>query len=192
MSSTAKDLASHFAFGENWASYAQGIDEERIAEAERGLTHLVGETMLTGRSFLDIGCGSGIHALAAFRLGARQVTAIDIDPVSAATTEALLRKYAPSQNYRVHHVSVFDLPPDKFDIVYSWGVLHHTGAMEEAIERTAQCVAPNGLFVFALYRQTLLCPLWTLEKRWYSKAGPRAQGLAQSLFVAARRLGFRV
>ena len=78
-----REAGSHFAFGQNWASYADLIDEERVAEAERGLVRLLGPDGVKGRTFLDIGCGSGLQAAAAIRLGAARVLALDIDPVSA-------------------------------------------------------------------------------------------------------------
>ena len=116
---------AHFAFGKNWAAYAEKVTEAEISEAERGLRRLLGETQLSGKRFLDIGCGSGIHALAALRLGAREVIAVDLDPDSVATARAMLEQHAPQGAvFRVEEASVFDLRPDRmgaFDIVYSWG-----------------------------------------------------------------------
>ena len=97
------ELSSHFSFGENWASYAELIDEPAIVEAERGLVRLVGADGIRGRTFLDLGCGSGLHALAALRLGATRVDAIDIDPVAAKTAQAVL-------HIQVHVVPVAQLP----------------------------------------------------------------------------------
>jgi 2-polyprenyl-3-methyl-5-hydroxy-6-metoxy-1,4-benzoquinol methylase len=188
-----KDHSSHFAFGDNWASYARIVDEKRICEAESGLLRLVGRDCLRQRSFLDIGCGSGLHALVAARLGASQIFAIDIDPTSVETTRRLLDLHIPAADRRVECRSVFDLTPNGlglFDVVYSWGALHHTGAMHEAIERAARMVAPGGLFVFALYRRTRLCRVWRREKQWYANASPRAQKIAQSVYLGLLRLQF--
>jgi SAM-dependent methyltransferase len=117
---------THFAFGKNWAAYAEKVTEAEISEAERGLMRLLGETQLSGKRFLDIGCGSGIHALAALRLGAREVIAVDLDPDSVATTRAMLEQHAlEGAVFRVEEASIFDLRPERmgaFDIVYSWGV----------------------------------------------------------------------
>ena len=185
------DQSSHFAFGDNWASYARIVDAERIHNAEAGLLRLVGSEGLRNRRFLDIGCGSGLHALAAARLGASQIVAVDIDPVSVETTRRLLDLHVPAADRRVECRTVFELRPDSlglFDVVYSWGALHHTGAMHDAIERAARMVAPGGLFVFALYRRTRLCPLWRREKKWYASASPRTQKIAQSVYLGLMQL----
>jgi 2-polyprenyl-6-hydroxyphenyl methylase/3-demethylubiquinone-9 3-methyltransferase len=195
MGSAAADeaRARQFAFGDNWASYASLVDEERLAEAERGLVRLLGPDRLRGQSLLDIGCGSGLHAAAAARLQPARVVAVDLDPRSVETTEAMLGRHAPQLVADVHLASVFDLDPaliGHFDVVYSWGVLHHTGAMLAALKRAAELVAPGGLFAFALYRRTRLCGLWRHEKRWYAAASPRAQAAARWVYVTALRTAF--
>ncbi len=180
------DVRTHFAFGRNWASYANLIGEAEITEAVKSLRRLSGAD-LTGRSFLDIGCGSGLHSLAAIRLGASRVVALDIDDDSVATTTAVLGRFAAGAAYSVERRSVFDVTPEAlgdFDVVYSWGVLHHTGDMKSALERAAAMVAGDGMLLLALYRRTYLCPLWTLEKKWYASASARAQKRAQRLFIS--------
>ncbi|TSE18192.1 Ubiquinone biosynthesis O-methyltransferase [Tepidimonas alkaliphilus] len=176
----------HFAFGKNWAEYAEKVTEAEIAEAERGLQRLLAQDRLDGLSFLDIGCGSGIHSLAAIRLGARKVFAVDLDADSVHTTQALLKRHVPSGGWSVKEISVFDLDPDRhgaYEVVYSWGVLHHTGAMVDAIESAARMVAPGGRFVFALYRRVWMDFFWCWEKRWYSKASPAVQRIVQAIYI---------
>lgn len=183
---------AHFAFGRNWASYAKLVNEEQIEEAVRGLQRLVGGR-LDGKRFIDIGCGSGLHALAALRLGAAEVVAVDIDPDSVMTTRAMLAVHGSGRCWKTLRSSVFDLNQNSlgmFDIVYSWGVLHHTGDMIGAIRAASDLVRTNGLFVVALYRQTKLCWLWKREKRWYSKAGPFGQAVAKAIYILMFRVTF--
>ena len=77
-----------------------------------------------------------------------------------------------------------------FDVVYAWGVLHHTGALHQALGAAARLVSPGGLFAFALYHRTLMCGLWRREKRWYSAASPQAQRRARAVYVALLRTRF--
>ncbi len=183
-----KDQSTHFAFGKNWASYANLIGEAEIEEARRGLIKLVPPDDLSGRSFLDIGCGSGVHALAAARCGVSRIMATDIDPDSVATTRRVLEGHAVTAPWLAEQVSVFDLDPalhGTYDVVYSWGVLHHTGAMVEAVGKAAAMVAPGGLFAFALYRRTRMDRFWIAEKRWYARAPHLLQKIARGAYMTA-------
>jgi len=178
-------VESHFKFGENWRSYSRLIDEPRLVQATEDLRRLVGGD-LAGKRFLDIGCGSGLHSAAALRLGARTLNAVDLDPDSVATTREVLGRLAEGRDWTVEQRSVFELPAEwsgRFDVTYSWGVLHHTGSMWKAIDAAAGTVAPGGRFVVALYRKTLLCAPWRLEKRWYAKASPAAQERARRVYI---------
>lgn len=186
------DIDTHFAFGENWADFARSVNDAAISEAESALSRLVEKPEIEGRDFLDIGCGSGLHSLAATRLGANRVLAADLDPRSVATAQALLSTHAAERSWSVETKSVFDMTPDqmgRFGIVYSWGVLHHTGDLDRAMRCAARLVADNGLFAFALYRRTPLDWFWIREKRWYANTKPRAQRAAQSTYLALLRMG---
>jgi 2-polyprenyl-6-hydroxyphenyl methylase/3-demethylubiquinone-9 3-methyltransferase len=186
-----KAADTHFAFGKNWESYSSLIGPAEIDDAVAALSRLLGHSDLSGRTFLDIGCGSGLHSLAALRLGASRVMAVDIDADSVATTRSVLARFAPDGSYTVERRSAFELDAAVlgcFDVVYSWGVLHHTGGMLEALRKAAAMVAPGGVFLFALYRKTRLCGFWTREKEWYTKASPSAQRVAQGIYITAYRV----
>jgi 2-polyprenyl-6-hydroxyphenyl methylase/3-demethylubiquinone-9 3-methyltransferase len=182
MNNDLLNVGTHFSFGENWADFAQSVDEDRVRQAELDLTRIVGD--VRGKTFLDIGCGSGIHSVAAARLGAL-VTAVDLDPMSVETARAVTRRFAANCN--VSLASVFDID-GRFDVVYSWGVLHHTGAMWNAVAHAAGLVAPGGRLALALYARTPFCDLWRVEKKLYT-ASPKPiqaviRGGYKSAFVA--------
>jgi len=191
------DVETHFAFGRNWASFVSELDDAQVERAIRGLGRLVAPDEIEGKTFLDIGCGSGLSMLAALRLGAGSVTGIDIDDASVQTAQQLLEQRAPEirEKWTTRVASVFDLDPEvdgTFDVVHSWGVLHHTGDMARAIETAARLVAPGGLYVLALYQKTRYCDLWRKEKRFYTSAPPVAQAMVRALYKSAYLAGVAV
>jgi 2-polyprenyl-3-methyl-5-hydroxy-6-metoxy-1,4-benzoquinol methylase len=184
--------ASHFNFGRNWANFARSLDEERIALAVASLERLLPRDLLAGASMLDIGSGSGLSSLAALRLGARRVVAIDLDEEAVETSRAVLARFAPQAGWEVRRASVFDLADGtwpQFDLVHSWGVLHHTGDLSRAIELAAGRVAPKGTLALALYRRTPIDRFWIAEKRFYTAAPPFIQATMRGLFKAGYLAG---
>ncbi len=178
------ERSTHFEFGENWRDYAKTVDQPRIDSAVDGMRKLFPDG-LAGKTFLDIGCGSGLHSLAALSLGAKSVTATDIDENSVSTTKEMLSKYMPGANWSAGIGSVFEMKPAQFDIVYSWGVLHHTGDMWRAIECASKLVRPGGLFVLAIYAKTPFDRFWKAEKRIYSNTPKVGQWIIRQAYLAA-------
>ena len=169
MTQHAAEIASgeRFAFGKNWAAFLADLDDSRIAAAENSLRQMLDVENLRGRSFLDIGSGSGLFSLAARRLGAK-VQSFDYDPASVACTRELKTRYYPQDDdWTIGSGSVLD--PDymnslpMFDIVYSWGVLHHTGQMWLALEHAGRLVDEGGKLFIAIYNDQ-----GTASRRWRS------------------------
>jgi SAM-dependent methyltransferase len=178
---------SRFEFGKNWRRFLSVLDDSRIAEAERSLEQMLGEEAVAGRSFIDVGSGSGLFSLAAMRLGARRVHSLDFDPASVACTAELKRRYFPAAvRWTIERADVLDERHlealGEWEVVYAWGVLHHTGDMWRAMANVGSLVAPRGLLFISLYNdQGLKSRVWRTIKRTYNRLPP----LMRPAFVVA-------
>ncbi|MGD0078197.1 MAG: class I SAM-dependent methyltransferase [Sedimentisphaerales bacterium] len=161
-----------FEFGKNWNSFLSSLNEQRIKEAEKSLCEMLELTDLKGKRFLDIGSGSGLFSLAARRLGA-SVYSFDYDPMSVACNEELKRRYfSGDDSWIIDRGSALDQEflkaLGKFDIVYSWGVLHHTGDMKQALDNVDDLVDKNGILFIAIYNHcNIASKFWWKIKKLY-------------------------
>ena len=127
-----------FNFGDNWKKYSKHINDGHLKASMKEMKYFL-EDLCKGVSFIDVGCGSGLHSLSAIRLGASNVHSFDYDIDSVKTTQKIKNLFEPNkQNWKIEHGDALDKKYieslGQYDIVYSWGVLHHTGSMWEAIE----------------------------------------------------------
>jgi 2-polyprenyl-6-hydroxyphenyl methylase/3-demethylubiquinone-9 3-methyltransferase len=168
------EAGERFEFGKNWKRFLELLDDERITAAESSLRDMLEVRDLSGASFLDIGSGSGLFSLAARKLGAR-VVSFDYDSESVACTRELKQRYfLHDERWAVDQGSVLDAgyvgSLGKFDVVYSWGVLHHTGDMWKALTNADSAVANGGKLFIALYNDTgSQSKRWEWIKRTYCK-----------------------
>jgi len=185
----AKLTDERFQFGENWDDFLKGVTDEHIVASENSLCELLGVTELNQKTFLDIGSGSGLFSLSATRLGA-EVVSFDYDPHSVECAVKLKSKYFPHRTeWKIAQGSILDRDfvagLGTFDVCYSWGVLHHTGALWQAIFNAQLAVKPGGTLVIAIYNdEGLISSLWAAVKRTYCRGGVR-RILMTSIFYPA-------
>ena len=187
-----------FSFGKNWWRFLNTLDEAKHRDARSSLTQFLNSENLRGKTFLDAGCGSGLFSNAAYDLGAEKIVSFDLDPFSVRCCNYLHEKVGKPENWEVHEGSVLDSEflskLGKFDIVYSWGVLHHTGKMWDGIFNTANLVKEGGCYYIAIYNKVIggrSSEFWLKVKKIYNalpEMGKRSMEFLYVLIFSIRRL----
>ena len=172
-----------FDFGKNWEAFTErALTREKVDQARLDFERLSENIPLKDKTFLDIGFGQGLSLLAAKAMGA-QVVGVDVNP-------RCVNVLARSQSYfsdvldgpiptvvgsildkRLVEKLLLDAPAG-YDVVHSWGVLHHTGDMWSALEHASSLVRPGGYLVLALYNRHFTSPIWGVIKRMYMSVHP--------------------
>jgi 2-polyprenyl-6-hydroxyphenyl methylase/3-demethylubiquinone-9 3-methyltransferase len=188
---------TRFEFGANWRSYARSVDHEQLYAAQASLTALLGP--IFELSFLDIGSGSGLFSAAARRLGA-EVVSFDYDSESVRCTRETRDRFQhpDDDTWRITGGSALDesfmRSLGQFDIVYAWGVLHHTGRMWDALRLACEAVAPGGVLLVSLYNdQGRRSKYWRAVKSAYNalpkRLRPLLVGAVLAKWIPDRALG---
>lgn len=180
-----------FSFGQNWKDFLTVYSEERLASAKNSLTIFTELPDFKGKTFLDIGCGSGLFSYAAYKLGAQRVMSFDLDPKSVACAVDLKNKAGNPPHWETQEGSILDekllARLGQFDIVYSWGVLHHTGRMWDAIINAAKLTAPRGYLYIAVYNRVpgrLGSDFLLATKKFYNRSPRAVRFIMEYLFLA--------
>jgi 2-polyprenyl-3-methyl-5-hydroxy-6-metoxy-1,4-benzoquinol methylase len=180
-----------FSFGRNWRLFVQQhLTPEREMKAMESIAEFLRLDSLDGLSFMDVGCGSGLFSLGAYRLGAKSIVSFDLDPFSVETCAHLRQRVGAPSDWVVLHGSVLDeafvsrLEPA--DIVYAWGSLHHTGRMSEAIRNAAGRVKPGGVLYLSIYNRVYgrcSSEFWVSVKQRYNRASRTGKRLMEAAYV---------
>ncbi len=173
-----------FRFGENWSHYLDNCLNDTVIEyAIEATKKFCGEENIKDKTFIDIGCGSGLFSLVAHRLGAKKILSLDIDENSVECCRRLREAEGNPENWEITHGSILDEgfvnSLGTYDFVYSWGVLHHTGDMWTAIDHAARLVKTDGHMCIAIYNKSdgfNIYPdfrfgnssMWLAEKKFYT------------------------
>lgn len=168
-----------FSFGRNWIEYVKNfLTKERLDEALASFEKYLPKEEYKEKILIDIGCGSGIFSFNALRMGCKKVISFDVDPRSVEATRLTKEKFgnllSEDAQWEIFEGSILDSGlisrlKGQGDIVYSWGVLHHTGNMWQAIENAASLVKPGGYFIIAIYNKAPSSEYWLKVKEIYNK-----------------------
>ena len=186
------DKEMRFEFGKNWEDFVKRhFDESKVEVAQTHMLEFLGLDDLTGKSFLDIGCGSGLHSYAAWRSGADRIVGFDYDENSVSASRMLRRYAGEPENWTISSGSVLDEAfmdsLGDFEIVYSWGVLHHTGEQWRALRNAARCRKPDGKMYIALYTSDAFVDpppeFWLDVKRRYNESSWAGKRIMEAWYV---------
>jgi 2-polyprenyl-3-methyl-5-hydroxy-6-metoxy-1,4-benzoquinol methylase len=105
-----------------------------------------------GKRVLDAGCGNGRWSYGLAQLGAN-ITAVDVSPVSIEKTKGALAEFDVGKRFFVSPLEDLweNLPHEDYDLVFSWGVIHHVRRFNAAFDAVTRFVAPNGVLFLYLY-----------------------------------------
>jgi 2-polyprenyl-6-hydroxyphenyl methylase/3-demethylubiquinone-9 3-methyltransferase len=165
-----------FSFGENWKSFSdKALTDKRIREARHAFAELTNGIELKNKKFMDIGFGQGLALFLCAEYGAL-AHGIDIDPICNDAITSTHRFFASLSRPITQVASILD---EKFvddqqalggyDVVHSWGVLHHTGDMKRAFKNIARLVKPGGYLMIAIYNKSWTSPIWKAVKIIYNQ-----------------------
>jgi len=193
----------HFSFGKNWQDFLKNLNDTRFEKAKESLVEfLCGKENIRGKTFIDIGCGSGLFSFAAYKLGASKVVSVDVDKFSVECANYLREKEGNPKNWIVLSGSALDKnfieSMGQFDIVYSWGVLHHTGDMWKALENVSYLIKTEGIFYLAIYNKnegknallTGSSNFWLKVKKIYNKASRLEKKIIECIYYIYFVLGY--
>ena len=188
--------AIRFSFGANWRKYVDTLKQDSVEQAIRSLQESFAGNEISGHSFLDIGSGSGLFSLSAYLLGANPVLSVDIDPNSIECTTDLRTRASSEASGREWMIRSGSILDDDFTRripratrVFSWGVLHHTGAMWKAIENTLDLTQPGGLCCIALYNRPAHPRMMLWLKRLYNRVPSHLKPAMRLGYGSALALG---
>lgn len=189
-----KNTQKQFDFGQNWKNFSKKkLTQEKTIQAQNDFKELVKDLNIKNKTFIDIGFGQGLGLLSSAWLGANS-TGVDINVKCQQVLEEN-KVFFPGihdtqisvivgsilESETMHKIKNIQ---EHFDIVHSWGVLHHTGKMWKAINNCCQLVNQNGYFILAIYNKHWSSGLWKLIKKTYNSSPSLLKSFQIYIFYA--------
>lgn len=135
---------------------------ERFRYEVEGYIHSVAQfTRHHGKTILEVGVGAGTDHLQWARAGCR-CYGVDLTDAAIETTRARLAFYGLQSDLRRVDAESLPFETGTFDLVYSWGVIHHSARPDRIIAEIHRVLKPGGLFVGMMYgrRSVMALRFW--------------------------------
>ncbi len=130
---------------------------------------LVGFDLFPGKRLLEIGCGLGTDLLQ-FARGGALVTGVDLTPASIELVKACFALHGLPVHAQVADAENLPFEDNAFDVVYSFGVLHHTPDTQKALDEVYRVLKPGGKIILMLYHKHSLHVFLGVPLFWLSNA----------------------
>ncbi len=176
-----------FSFGKNWQAYSKNaLTKKSLMDFKHDFDELFNGIDFKNKKFIDIGFGQGLAILIAAEKGA-DVVGIDIDANNIKALNITLQEMGRVKVPKTDIVSILDDDyvnryKSNYDIVHSWGVLHHTGNMTKGFDNACDLVATNGYFICSIYNRHWSSPIWKIIKYLYNISPLICQQLINGFF----------
>jgi ubiquinone/menaquinone biosynthesis C-methylase UbiE len=146
-------VARGYAFGTR--EYFDAIEAYRYGVYAPWMKATLGFDDFRGKRLLEIGCGTGTDLLQ-FARGGAQATGVDLTPRSIEIARQRFDLYGQSGTFAIGDAESLAFPDESFDVVYSFGVLHHTPDTERAIGEVHRVLRRGGRAIVMLYHRSSL------------------------------------
>lgn len=103
-----------------------------------------------GKKILDAGCGNGRWSYGFAQLGA-DVTAVDVNSSALDATKEALQGFSSTKTFVHSSLEDLELPHKAYDLVFSWGVLHHCKSFNKSLDQVLKRVKEGGVIYLYLY-----------------------------------------
>jgi 2-polyprenyl-3-methyl-5-hydroxy-6-metoxy-1,4-benzoquinol methylase len=136
-----------------------------FSEAGNPFEELMQTGDIAGKRVLEIGCGMGLHSEMLARAGAK-LTSVDLSPTSVKATKTRLDLKELSADVREMDAEALDFPSAEFDMVWSWGVIHHSSRTGRIVREIARVLRPGGQARIMVYNLEGMPAYITLVRRY--------------------------
>ncbi len=141
------------------SEFSKELERQRD-EREPFIARFANFEQARGKKLLEVGVGAGTDHLRFARVGAI-CTGVDLTPSAIELTRSRLQSEGLNSNLQVSDAETLPFDDGTFDIVYSWGVIHHTPNTPKAATEIVRVLRPGGRFCVMIYNRHSLVALQT-------------------------------